>query len=89
MAPSLFMVDVRKVAGDTLEYHKVIHFLFKKYNSSIRLETNLVPNHMVINKKMMFIVYITFPILSFYVSDFWSWCHHVSVHVLFSNVFNE
>ena len=23
VAPSLFMVDVRKVAGDTLEYHRV------------------------------------------------------------------
>ena len=23
MAPSLFMIEVRKAAGDTLEYHKV------------------------------------------------------------------
>lgn len=30
MAPSLFMIEVRKAAGDTLEYHKVsfsYHFL--------------------------------------------------------------
>jgi hypothetical protein len=26
VAPSLFMVDVRKAAGDTLEYHKVSFF---------------------------------------------------------------
>ncbi|PWA67429.1 protein kinase domain-containing protein [Artemisia annua] len=30
VAPSLFMVDVRKAAGDTLEYHKASNFIFYK-----------------------------------------------------------
>ncbi|THG23556.1 hypothetical protein TEA_003925 [Camellia sinensis var. sinensis] len=30
VAPSLFMVDVRKAAGDTLEYHKAVTFFFTK-----------------------------------------------------------
>jgi hypothetical protein len=29
VAPSLFMVDVRKVAGDTLEYHRVCSLILR------------------------------------------------------------
>jgi len=35
VAPSLYMVDVRKVAGDTLEYHKFYKNLCSKLDSII------------------------------------------------------
>nr|CAB3468351.1 unnamed protein product [Digitaria exilis] len=35
VAPSLFMVDVRKVAGDTLEYHRFYKNLCSKLDSII------------------------------------------------------
>ena len=41
VAPSLFMVDVRKATGDTLEYHKVSFLLHILY-SFFSLETQML-----------------------------------------------
>ncbi|KAI4344139.1 hypothetical protein L6164_011405 [Bauhinia variegata] len=44
VAPSLFMVDVRKAAGDTLEYHKFYKNLCAKLESIIWRPAEAVPN---------------------------------------------
>ena len=42
MAPSLFMVDVRKAAGDMLEYHKVSSVFYVIQNFHLVSQTLFV-----------------------------------------------
>ncbi|XP_028801246.1 CBL-interacting serine/threonine-protein kinase 24 isoform X1 [Neltuma alba] len=44
VAPSLFMVDVRKAAGDTLEYHKFYKHLCEKLSDIIWKPAESMPN---------------------------------------------